>query len=160
MLIYPAFVVFAALLCLFVSARKKFRILALLGSAISLSVLAYLLLAEKPVLMGPEIPWYTDTPWKQVLSFGAMLCGMGAKYLWDLIEIRRNKNSKLATGEPRHTLEFDAWDFVQPLLVAGIVFSGVLAAQREMNLTGFLFSFQNGFFWQSVLKTKPQPQAA
>lgn len=39
-------------------------------------------------------------------------------------------------------------------LVAAIVFSGVLALVKKMNLTATLFSFQNGFFWQTVFFQK------
>jgi hypothetical protein len=157
MWIYPAFVAVAILLCLSLSDRLNglVRSFTVLGSIVVLGATAFLLLAEKPVLMGsPETSWFQSTPWKELLTFGAMVFGMASKYFWDLIEVRRNKNSKLAQGQPKHGLEFDAWDFVQPFLVAGIVFSGVLAVQREVNPTALLFSFQNGFFWQSVLRAK------
>jgi divalent metal cation (Fe/Co/Zn/Cd) transporter len=159
MWIYPALVTSSILLCLSLSNRsRKFRIVAILGGISALGITAFLLLAEKPILMGSETSWYKETPWKELLTFGAMVFGMASKYLWDLIELRRNKNSNLAPGKPKHALEFDAWDFVQPLLVAGIVFSGVLAVQKETNLTALLFSFQNGFFWQTVLRTSKRAE--
>jgi hypothetical protein len=90
----------------------------------------------------------------ELVLFATMILGMSAKYLWDQIESRRKKNENLPPGAPKHRLEFDFWDFVQPLLVAGIIFAAVIQISSELNLTSGLFSFQNGFFWQTVIRRR------
>ena len=65
-------------------------------------------------VLGPEgeSPYLTD-----VVLFIVLILGMSAKYLWDLIEIRNERNSKRSPGEPKFGLDFDFWDFVKPMLV-------------------------------------------
>jgi hypothetical protein len=94
----------------------------------------------------------TQSPWKEIIAFVTMVLGMNAKYLWDLTDARKQKNAKLKPGETKHGLGFDAWDFVQPLLVAGIVFGTILETIKQLNATTLIFSFQNGFFWQTIFK--------
>lgn len=86
--------------------------------------------------------------------FAAMLLGMAAKYLWEAIERRRDKIKNSKQEGSRISLDFDFWDFVQPVLVSAIVFSAVLTANRQISFDAVLFSFQNGFFWQSVFTRK------
>jgi hypothetical protein len=90
----------------------------------------------------------------ELVLFATMVLGMSAKYLWDQIELRKKKNETLSPGTPKHGLEFDFWDFLQPLLVAGIIFAAVIQISNELNLTSGLFSFQNGFFWQTVIRRR------
>jgi hypothetical protein len=129
-------------------------------AALTLAVIGTLTIAiffsgnSAPLSRGPEIPVWQRSPLHELLLFAAMLLGMSSKYLWDLIEVRRTRNLSRKPDEPKVRLEFDFWDFVQPLLVAALVFAAVLAATSETKATSFLFSFQNGFFWQAVLKQK------
>ena len=112
-----------------------------------------------PVLKGEPAPLWALSPWRELALLLTLLLGMSAKYLWDLIELRRTKNAALKSGEPKADIEFDLWNFLQPFLVAALVFSGVLANVKEFTAASFIFSFQNGFFWQSVLKQKnPRPE--
>jgi hypothetical protein len=88
--------------------------------------------------------------------FAILLLGMGAKYLWDLIEERQKKNSSLPPGSPKCGLAFDFWDFVKPLLVSVVVFEAVAGIQHSLSRVALVGSFQNGFFWQTVFqKRKP-----
>jgi hypothetical protein len=115
-------------------------------------VFMLLILWHDDVILRGSRSWWRTSPFKEILLFAAMVGGMSAKYLWDLIEVRRSK-MKTLKGQ-NVPLGFDGWDFFQPLLVAGIVFSGVLATLKEMDAPTVLLSFQNGFFWQTVLKRK------
>jgi hypothetical protein len=132
----------------------SFGVLALATGA----VVAALLWSDNGVVFegGSQLFW-TRSPWKELLLFLAMVLGMTSKYLWDLIEVRRSKNAVLRPDEPKVGIEFDVWDFVQPLLVSALVFVSVLSTIKDVTLMSFLFSFQNGFFWQSVLKQKAGP---
>ena len=88
MWIYPVFVVFAILLCLLLSPRSRggYKLAALLGSIAIVCVTVFLLLGESPVLRGPETSWFRNTPWRELLSFGAMNIGMASKYPRESIE--------------------------------------------------------------------------
>lgn len=102
-------------------------------------------------VLGPEgeAPYLTD-----ILLFVVLILGMSAKYLWDLIEIRNERNSKRSPGQPKFGLDFDFWDFVKPMLVSVIVFGVVTSGKHEITRTAVLGSFQNGFFGQTVFKKK------
>lgn len=92
-----------------------------------------------PRAEGQEIaPW-----WAGLSYFGAMLVGMAAHAAF--YSIRRRKRG----GPP----VFDTWAFVEPALVAPIIFLAVrgFVQNGEFTLEALLFSFQNGFFWQTVL---------
>jgi hypothetical protein len=106
------------------------------------------------VIKSSSPPVWGRSPWRDIFLFLAMVLGMAAKYLWDLIELRRVKNLARREGAPKAGLEFDFYDFVQPMLVAALVFAAVLAAVKDFSVSSYLFSFQNGFFWQAVLKQR------
>jgi hypothetical protein len=115
--------------------------------AITLSL--YYLLRPNILLLGPsdESSWWVDT-----LLFLILLLGMGAKYLWDLIEVRNKKNAKLPPGKTKAALNFDAWDLVKPMLVSVLVFYAAAGIKHELTRTAVVGSFQNGFFWQTIFK--------
>jgi hypothetical protein len=93
---------------------------------------------------------FQQTPVKELIFFVAMILGMVAKYFWDLIEERRKAPPDPHSG--RRPLHFDPWECIQPLLVAGIVFGAILSMLKELTVPSVLLSFQNGFFWQTILK--------
>ena len=72
-----------------------------------------------------------------------MIMGMAAKYLFDAI------------GE-KNKIHFEKWQLFKPMLVAPIVFVAFYATvnQESSFLMTIGFSFQNGFFWQTVLGEK------
>jgi len=80
-----------------------------------------------------------------------MVAGMVSKYLWDLIEARKSRRSDPGSDK-NVSIRFDIWECIQPLLVAGIVFSGVLSDSKVLTLPLMLLSYQNGFFWQTILR--------
>jgi len=138
------------LLLLFVSLRKrKFGGAAIVGCILGILGAVYAFLPK--VLSRGEGGW-KETAW----LFATMIVGMMSKYLWDLIENRRLKLKSNTASPQKIPLDFDFWDFIQPLLVSGIVFSGVAGSHPKLELTTILLSFQNGFFWQTILTRKKQ----
>jgi hypothetical protein len=77
--------------------------------------------------------------WEVALYF-AMVVGMAAKYFYDAI------------GKG-NTPVIEKWQVVKPLLVSPIVFGAIYGTMDEStsSLLLLIFSFQNGFFWQTVL---------
>jgi hypothetical protein len=90
-----------------------------------------------------------------------MLLGMMTRYLVSLIEERREKLVELTKSgqqNPKVNLRFDVWEFSYPLLFSVMTFGGLLSQIKDDTLTvaNVVLSFQNGFFWQSLLKTPIQ----
>ena len=103
------------------------------------------------IRMGGGLSWYDRPPSKEGIVLVVMLLGMGGKYLFDAIERRRRK---VQDGDPTAGLEFDRWEFVQPFVVSFIVFGAFWSTHgnEELSMNNLVISFQNGFFWQTVLK--------
>jgi hypothetical protein len=82
-------------------------------------------------------------PWVGVVYFISMVTGMFAHTTWDAI------NKRKAGKDP----VFDRWVYLRPALVAPIVFIAVLklVGGSSFDFAALLLSFQNGFFWQTVL---------
>ena len=71
-----------------------------------------------------------------------MLLGMAAKYMYDWL------------GKEKRT-SFSFRSFARPFFVSPIVFAAVYGSMEEYTGAIFLlliFAFQNGFFWQTVLR--------
>lgn len=123
--------------------------------------IAYFL--SPPPRLGPD-DWFEQSPWKEGLLLLAMLVGMAARSLDQVIELRSQEIAQLrAAGKPRRKpkLRLDPWDFSRPFLVALPTFGGLLG-QISDQLLGWalvVLAFQTGFFWQTVLK-KSEPLAA
>lgn len=84
---------------------------------------------------------FMQLPWLEIGLYLVMLAGMVAKYIFDAIG---NENK----------IVFQKWQFIKPLLVSPIVFGFIYSNLGEQSspLLLLVFSFQNGFFWHSVLK--------
>jgi predicted membrane channel-forming protein YqfA (hemolysin III family) len=78
--------------------------------------------------------------WPLFVYFLAMVAGMMAQTVWQAIHNRR-------AGKPP---VFDKWEFAKPALVAPIAF---LVVYQSVTVVMLIFAFQNGFFWQTVLRT-------
>jgi H+/Cl- antiporter ClcA len=91
-----------------------------------------------------------DLALKDIGMFFAMLLGMASKYLLDLIGEKK-----------RRRIAFKKWQFLKPFLVAPITFSAILSQVPE-NISVFmlfLISYQNGFFWHTLLyKAGPEQE--
>jgi hypothetical protein len=116
----------------------------------------------------PSVDWKHEFL-KDLALFVAMLCGMVAKYLYDRIEERRLKNETRMAHEPKYGIQFDFWDFIQPVFVSASIFILVIGQKQKripFDLLA-LFSFQNGFFWQTIhtdiaskIARKPQSRSS
>jgi hypothetical protein len=97
-------------------------------------------LSHNPV----ENPIAEASPWAGLAYFVTMVIGMLAQTLWQAIQRRRG----------RQPPTFDRWEFIKPALVAPIVFLAVYhnISDPKISTVMLLFSFQNGFFWQTVLR--------
>jgi hypothetical protein len=85
-----------------------------------------------------------SSPWTSLIYFAAMVLGMVAQVIFRSIQQRRGRQAPT----------IDKWEFVKPALVAPIVFITVYHNITTVHITAImlLFSFQNGFFWQTVLR--------
>ncbi|MCU0285579.1 MAG: hypothetical protein MUF15_04180 [Acidobacteria bacterium] len=109
-----------------------------------------LLLEDRTVIPKGAVEILAQMPWKDMGMFFAMLLGMASKYLFDLIG---EKN--------RRRITFNKWQFLKPFLVSPIIFGAILSQVPE-NISAFmlfLISYQNGFFWHTLLyKVGPEKE--
>ena len=105
-------------------------ILIVLAVCISLGLVAYGFIASSGI--------------PGLLQFAAMIAGILAKWILDGVEIRK------AGAE----LPLDLYGLIAPLVVSPIIFAAVLALARTSSsgIDIVFMSFQNGFFWKTVLK--------
>jgi hypothetical protein len=105
------------------------------------------LLAVRFLAGGPQENAVAEAAsWTSLVYFLAMVAGMVAQSIWHALQNRR----------PNKPPVFDKWEFVKPGLVAPIVFIAVYRniSELHVSIVMLLFSFQNGFFWQTVLRAK------
>jgi len=124
-------------------------------SVLAAAMLGYLAVDILLLVDGTVIPKgvgeiLANLPWKDMGMFFAMLLGMASKYLFDLI------------GEKsRRRITFNKWQFIKPFLVSPIIFGAILFQVPE-NISAFmlfLISYQNGFFWHTLLyKAGPEKE--
>ena len=90
----------------------------------------------------------SDIPWFEISLYFVMLLGMAAKYCYDAI------------GEGSN-LNFQKWQLFKPMLVSPMVFGAIYGNMGDQTprLLLLIFSFQNGFFWKTVLDKTPQGRA-
>lgn len=95
------------------------------------------------LLRGSTTPGQSLIPWVGLVYFCAMVAGMFAHTTWDAISKRRSRKPPV----------FDKWLYLRPALVAPIIFIAVLklVGGSNFDFAALLLSFQNGFFWQTVL---------
>lgn len=133
--------------------------IAIIIAASASAGISFAISAQFPQVLGPEGSVFDLIEWKLVASFGFMLTGMAAGYFNKLIDERRAKivdMKQKGIGGPRPGIEFDVWDFFQPLLVSLITFSAIFAKVVNNDVvSGILIGFETGFFWQTVLSKRP-----
>jgi hypothetical protein len=150
---YYLYFAISSLLTFVLLRRRGNKLWGSVGSAITWlvgGIVLYILNSRAPTL-GPGT---RQTWWVEAILFVVLLLGMTAKYLWDLIEARNERNAKRPPGEAKVGLDFDFWDFAKPLLVSVIVFAAVTGLEYKLSKTALINSFQNGFFWQTIFKKK------
>jgi divalent metal cation (Fe/Co/Zn/Cd) transporter len=150
---------FGLLLILVILTRRVALIWRLLGVALIVGTASILIMAATVTVRAGEVEWYQQVPYKQLIALVVMIAGMAAKYFFDLIEARRRRKS---AGDSRARLRFDRWDFAQPFLVSLIVFGSFWSGHGDdvLSLNWLIMSFQNGFFWQTLLGKQASEPAA
>jgi hypothetical protein len=128
----------------------------ILGGAFTVVFAILVLFLQQEHFLG-DVAWYDRAPYRQGLLLFLMLLGMMTRYLASLIEERREKLVELTKSgqqNPKVNLRFDVWEFSYPLLFSVMTFGGLLSQIKDDTLTvaNVVLSFQNGFFWQSLLK--------
>jgi hypothetical protein len=124
-------------------AKQVLFILALLlvGLAGYLEV-ELLVIEDNPVIQKNAGDILGNLPWQDIGMFFSMLVGMASKYLFDIIGEKK-----------RRRIAFNKWQFLKPFLVSPIIF-GTLLTQVPENMPVFtllILSYQNGFFWHTLL---------
>jgi len=145
-------------LLLWVFQRKKLSYLIKFATILVLiSILGiFIFLNTEGVFLG-DVKWYDKNIVREFILFIMMLMGMSARYITILIEQRQEKIKSLRKKKKdfeKPKIEFDVWEFSYPMFISVITF-GVLLKQLESNsitITNIVISFQNGFFWQTLLK--------
>ena len=117
-----------------------FILFILIAGGIGFSLIDLFFLSDgDTIAKGPEA--FKGISWFDMALYFVMIAGMMAKYLFDAI------------GDT-DDINFQKWQFLKPILISPIVFGVIYSAidQATSGLLLFIFSFQNGFFWQTVLK--------
>lgn len=85
-------------------------------------------------------------PWQGIVYFCAMVAGMAAHTTWEFLPKSRR-------AKP---IAFDKWQYVRPALVAPMIFLAVwkIVGIQPFGIESILLSFQNGFFWQTVMSKR------
>jgi hypothetical protein len=126
-------------------------------------VFSFIFLIEHAITLDKVPAWYARSPYRELILFVAMLFGMVARYFNLAIEGRRTRMSELrAKGDQsRVRLQFDIWEFLNPLFVSVITFGALLnqLGSEGVSLANFILSFQTGFFWQTILSRAEQDKA-
>lgn len=120
-------------------------------------------MTEGAETLGSHERWYTDSPGRETVLFVFMLFGMIVRYFTKAIEDRRGKISEMKKKGERFRkprLEFDVWEFSYPLMISVITFGALLSQIGEAapTLSNMTLSFQTGFFWQTILAAKQNPE--
>lgn len=114
-------------------------LLIIIAGGIGFSIIDVFVLSDgETISKGPAA--FKGISWFDMALYFVMIAGMMAKYLFDAI------------GDT-NDIKFQKWQFIKPIFISPIVF-GVIYSAIDQSTSGFLlfiFSFQNGFFWQTVL---------
>jgi len=110
-----------------------------------------------PTTLGPStiLIYLSQSPIREFLLFAIMLLGMMARMLSLAIEERRTHLKRSEAGaNPK--IRIDRWEFVYPMLFAVPTFGALLGQLQTdaLSVPAVTLAFQNGFFWQTLLKGK------
>jgi len=99
-----------------------------------------------------ELPWYNKTPYKQLLTFVILLLGIISKHILDTLKANDKEivnQNKRKYNIFRRLVKL----FLKPFIASVIVFSIFWQAHGNEQLTFnyLIISFQNGFFWQTLI---------
>jgi len=95
-------------------------------------------------------PIFNAIPWVETGLYFSMLAGMAAKYCYDWIGEGGKRRKK-----------FDKWQLAKPMFVSPIIFGMIYGTvdQKTSVMLLLIFSFQNGFFWQTILNNPAADKA-
>jgi len=148
-------------LLIWVAQRRQWKTwIRLLGAGATVVLLAvFIYFQSGPPTLGAE-KRYETSPYIEIFFFLLMLTGMAARYITKAIEIRRDKIAELqkqGRTVPKPKLEFDVWEFSYPLFVSVVTYGALLSQLKDhtFSIGNATLSFQTGFFWQTVLASKP-----
>jgi len=123
------------------SGRKQVAfVFVVITCGVMASVLANFFTEPNVISKGPY-ELLSMIPWLEIMLYITMIAGMAAKYFYDAIGKGNNPS-------------IEKWQLFKPLLVSPMIFGSIyaIAGDRTPGLLLFVFSFQNGFFWQTVLQ--------
>lgn len=114
----------------------------ILLSALVYSSIDVLILQPDGAATRGDTSFFAKIPWLDISLYLVMVIGMASKYLFDAIGDKNRKK-----------INFDKWQFLKPFLVSPIIFAAVYSIIPESDSIVLLliFSYQNGFFWQTML---------
>ena len=120
----------------------------------------YFLYYFRESIKAAEAPnWYEIGPWKHIILFVCMLFGMVTNYLYDYLRARIKTKEARASGKGSVELPKFMWEkIVLPIIISVLLFGYFWGeyGQGVMNITILFASYQNGFFWQTILTKIPQ----
>lgn len=128
----------------------------------SFAALLVVMFVTRPSELGPT-PWVQKSPWREIAFFLAMASGTAARYLTKAIEDRRKVQANSSVRRRKVPLHLDAWEFAYPYFFSVLTFGALLGQiqGKGVDLATIILSFQNGFFWQTLLgsSSKAEPPA-
>ena len=116
-----------------------------------MAIALYQFFSTTPIVRSPDQSWYEITPWKQITLIVGTLFGMIINYLLEYFQARiRAKESEKKQKMPKFIWEKIALPFIVAVLVFGYFWEQ--HGKEPISVSILLISFQNGFFWQTVLE--------
>jgi hypothetical protein len=128
-----------------------------IGLAVTTVVVGLFYIVSEPSSLGHNsfvIARLNESPLKELVLFLIMLLGMLARMLSLAIEQHQSAKAAGRRINPKLGLKLDRWDFIYPTLFAVPTFCGLLSQlpSQALSLAVLALAFQNGFFWQTILK--------
>lgn len=124
--------------------------IALLLLLLFFSIATFWVLETKIPVRSPDQSWYEITPWKQIVLVISTLFGMISNYLLEYFQARIDTKKSGGKRMPKFIWEKIALPFIVAILVFGYFWEQ--HGKEPINVRIMLISFQNGFFWQTVLE--------
>jgi hypothetical protein len=141
------------LFCMYILTRKFALGWRIILVVLVIAIFAFIISTLKINVRAEQLAWYNLSPYKQIVALLFMLMGMVGKYFYDMIEIHKKRKKE---GQSNAILNFDRWEFIQPFIISFIVFGAFWAThgKEELTFNYLIISFQNGFFWETVLNKR------
>ncbi len=142
---------------LFIVVLCALAVAAILAFPASRHSYAIIALKSGPTSPQARVNWY-ENPYSKVSILALfMILGMVTNYTYDYLQARIRAKDAAAQGRGKAKLPPFIWEkFLSPIIVSGLVFAVIWKAvgAEKLALTTILVSYQNGFFWQTLLSEK------